>query len=148
VIRQVLAGLGVQVSGIALHDGSGLAPDNRVTCATLAGVVALGNQPKLSAIMSGLPVAGRTGTLIGRFAGTSLAGRLRAKTGHINGVVGLAGVVDPSRAAGRAGSVRFAFLANGNFSTAAGENLQDQVGGAIGGYLDAAVVPGLVPAPR
>jgi D-alanyl-D-alanine carboxypeptidase/D-alanyl-D-alanine-endopeptidase (penicillin-binding protein 4) len=148
VIPQVLAGLGVPVNGLALHDGSGLAPDNRVTCAALAGVVALGNQPNLSAIIGGLPVAGRTGTLVGRFTGTSLNGRLRAKTGHINGAVGLAGIIEPSRASGGAGSVRFAFVANGNFSTAEGETLQDQVGEAIGGYLDAAVVRGLVPAPR
>jgi len=39
-------------------------------------------------------------------------------------------------------------MANGNFSTADGETLQDRVAEAIGGYLDAPAEPHLVPAPR
>ncbi len=147
VIPQVLARMGVPVHGLVLHDGSGLAPDNRITCASLLGVVALGSQPKFSAILTGLPVAGRTGTLIGRFDGTSLFGRLRAKTGHIDGVVGLAGII-AGMPPHDAQNVRFSFMANGNFSTADGETLQDRVAEAIGGYLDAPAEPHLVPAPR
>jgi serine-type D-Ala-D-Ala carboxypeptidase/endopeptidase (penicillin-binding protein 4) len=139
-----LTRLGVPMEGVVLHDGSGLAPDNRITCASLLGVVALGAQPRFSAVVDGLPIAGRTGTLAGRFGGTTLVGRLRAKTGHIDGVVGLAGVVGahPRRAE------RFAFLANGNFSTATGESLQDQTGEAIGRYLDEPDPRNLVPAPH
>jgi len=144
VIVSELSRLGVPMARVVLHDGSGLAPDNRITCASLLGVVALGAQPRFSAILDGLPVAGRTGTLAGRFGGTTLVGRLRAKTGHIDDVVGLAGVVGSrlSRAE------RFAFLANGNFSTATGESLQDQTGEAIGRYLDEPDPRNLVPAPR
>ena len=56
------------------------------------GVVALGRRSRMRAILDGLAVAGRTGTLATRFAGGPLVDRLRAKTGHISGVVGLAGV--------------------------------------------------------
>jgi len=147
VVPQVLSRLGVPVTGVVLHDGSGLAPDNRITCASLSSVVALGAEPKFSAITAGLPVADRTGTLIGRFRGSALANRLRAKTGHINGVVGLAGVIEP-RTAGSGAAMQFSFLANGNFSMSAGETLQDQVAEAIGAYLDAPAATNLVPAPE
>jgi D-alanyl-D-alanine carboxypeptidase/D-alanyl-D-alanine-endopeptidase (penicillin-binding protein 4) len=146
-IPAVLTKLGVPVAGVVLHDGSGLAPVDRITCATLLAIVELASQPKFSAIDRGLPVAGRTGTLFGRFGGTSLVGRLRAKTGHIDKVVGLAGVIDPS-ANGATPGAHFAFIANGDFSTDGGESLQDQVAGAISAYLDAPVAPGSVPPPR
>ena len=147
MIPAELACLGVPVVGVALSDGSGLAPANRVTCAALLGVIALGSQPRFSSILSGLAIAGQSGTLAGRFVGTSLVGRLRAKTGHIDGVVGLAGFIAPP-AHGDASSTRFAFVANGGFSTLGGEDLQDQVGELIGGYADAPSVPNPLPAPR
>jgi D-alanyl-D-alanine carboxypeptidase/D-alanyl-D-alanine-endopeptidase (penicillin-binding protein 4) len=138
-IPGVLAALGVPVTGVDLHDGSGLAHENRVTCRALLGVLALAQRPRLAALDRGLAVAGATGTLVDRFVGTPLAGRLRAKTGHIDGVVGLAGVVSPG--------ARFAFVANGDFTTDEGARMQDAVGSAVGEYLDTAGPPGLVPAP-
>jgi D-alanyl-D-alanine carboxypeptidase/D-alanyl-D-alanine-endopeptidase (penicillin-binding protein 4) len=151
-IPAVLAALGVPVQGVVLHDGSGLAPDDRITCASLLGVVSLATQARFSPITQGLAVAGQSGTLAGRLVGTALAGRLRAKTGHIDGVVGLAGVVDAAAPAGHPSRddqlVRFAFLANGDFSTATGDTLQDQIAATIGDYLDAPSPVDLVPAPR
>ena len=138
-IRGVLARLGVPVAGVHLVDGSGLAHEDRITCGTLMGVLALAARPQLHAIGDGLAVASRTGTLAGRFAGSPLVDRLRAKTGHITGVVGLAGFIAPG--------ARFAFVANGDFSTDTGELLQDRVATAIGTYLDASGPPGLVPPP-
>jgi len=139
-ITTVLDALGVPVAGVELHDGSGLAHDDRITCRTLMGVLGVASRPRLHAVLDGLAIAGRTGTLVGRFGGTALVDRLRAKTGHISGVVGLAGVVAPG--------ARFAFVANGDFSTATGESLQDRIGAAVAAYLDAPGEPGLVPAPR
>jgi len=138
-IPAVLARLGVPVAGVDLRDGSGLAHENRITCGALARVLALGARPRLHALLDGLAVADRTGTLAGRFAGTPLVGRLRAKTGHIAGVVGLAGFIAPG--------ARFAFVANGDFSTETGELLQDRIATAISTYLDATGPPGLVPPP-
>ena len=140
-IRVVLAAQGVPVSGIQLHDGSGLAPDDRVTCGALLRVIELSARPEFGAIDRGLPVAARSGTLALRFAGTPLAGRLRAKTGHIDGVVGLAGVIDGGA------TPRFAFIANGSFSTDAGAQLQDTIATTIGAYPDAPSAAELVPAP-
>jgi D-alanyl-D-alanine carboxypeptidase/D-alanyl-D-alanine-endopeptidase (penicillin-binding protein 4) len=68
------------------------------------------SRPELSGVASGLPVAGFSGSLARRFdvrAGAGL-GRVRAKTGTLTGVHGLAGV-----AVGRGGSVMvFATLAD------------------------------------
>jgi D-alanyl-D-alanine carboxypeptidase/D-alanyl-D-alanine-endopeptidase (penicillin-binding protein 4) len=138
-IPTVLAPLGVNVDGVDLTDGSGLAHENRVTCRALMDVLVLANRPKFAALDRGLAVAGQTGTLATRFVGTPLAGRLRAKTGHIDGVVGLAGVVSPG--------ARFAFVANGDFLTEDGARMQDAVGNAVGTYVDSEGPPGLVPPP-
>jgi len=138
-IPAVLARLGVPIAGVDLRDGSGLAHEDRITCRALTGVLALASRPRMRALVDGLAVAGRTGTLAGRFVGSPLVGRLRAKTGHITGVVGLAGFIAPG--------ARFAFVANGNFSTDTGESLQDGIATAIGAYLDASGPPGLVPPP-
>jgi D-alanyl-D-alanine carboxypeptidase len=115
-------------------------------------VVALGSKAKFAAILDGLAIAGESGTLGGRLVGTDLVGRLRAKTGHIDGVVGLAGVIDRASPATKpqvnAPEVRFAFLANGGFSTTVGETMQDDVAEAIGTFVDAPAAPDPVPAPR
>jgi D-alanyl-D-alanine carboxypeptidase/D-alanyl-D-alanine-endopeptidase (penicillin-binding protein 4) len=124
-----------------LHDGSGLAPADRVNCATMLKVIQLATKPKFAAIDRGLPVAARTGTLAERFVGGPLAGKLRAKTGSIAGVVGLVGVVDGPD------DLRFAFLANGAFSEAAGAQLQAAVANAVGSTPDLRVPAALVPAP-
>ncbi len=86
-------------------DGSGLAPGNRSTCETLVGL--LGDPRHGPTLVGALAVAGERGTLAGRYVGTPLQGRLRAKTGSLAGVTALAGVLD-----GKAGPLVFAYLAN------------------------------------
>jgi D-alanyl-D-alanine carboxypeptidase/D-alanyl-D-alanine-endopeptidase (penicillin-binding protein 4) len=61
-------------------------------------------------------VAGTTGSLTERFLGTPLVGRMRAKTGSLNGVETLAGIVETD--AGRA--LSFAYLLNGPGTTDTG----------------------------
>jgi len=73
-------------------------------------------------------VAGRTGTLSLRLAGTPLEGKLRAKTGSLDGVSGLAGYLDGRR------SLSFAFLANGKLSDTAGRVLQDRLAALLAAY--------------
>ena len=133
--------LGVPRAGLVMHDGSGLAPDDRVACSTLLQVIELATEPRFAAIDRGLAVAARTGTLAARFVGDPLAGRLRAKTGSIAGVVGLVGVVDGPD------DLRFAFLANGDFSTGAGAGLQADVARAVASVPDLRAPPDLVPPP-
>jgi D-alanyl-D-alanine carboxypeptidase/D-alanyl-D-alanine-endopeptidase (penicillin-binding protein 4) len=98
-VLEVLDRLGVRVDGSRLYDGSGLSRRNRLGVGTLADVVRLSespDHPALRQVFTGLPVAGFTGSLAYRFdAGPEEArGRVRAKTGTLTGVHGLAGVAD------------------------------------------------------
>jgi D-alanyl-D-alanine carboxypeptidase len=87
-------------------------------------------------------VAGRNGTLVGDFIGTPLEGNFRGKTGSLDGVTGLTGVLDLGR------RLRFAFLDNGQFSETQGEAIRVHIGDIIGRYPDSPPVDALVPAPQ
>ncbi len=62
-----------------------------------------------------LSVAGETGTLERRFANTAIAGKVRAKTGTLTGVAGLAGFAQATDGT----EITFALLLNGDQSTQA-----------------------------
>ncbi len=81
-ISATIASWGIDTTGLQLGDGSGLSLDNRVTCATLLGV--LQHAGFDSPVGQGLPIAGQTGTLVDVFGDTPVAGRLRGKTGTLN----------------------------------------------------------------
>jgi D-alanyl-D-alanine carboxypeptidase/D-alanyl-D-alanine-endopeptidase (penicillin-binding protein 4) len=104
-VREVVEGLGVPLAGAELQDGSGLARGNRLAVGSLLDAMATALEParpELAAAVDGLPVAGFSGSLTYRFATRAAdgLGRVRAKTGTLTGVHGLAGVVT-----GRDGSV-------------------------------------------
>lgn len=141
VIADKLRGLGVPVEGLALVDGSGLDRGNRVSCHTLLSALALGARPELRAIWDGLAVAGQSGTLGDELRGSVLTGKLRGKTGSLQGVTGLAALVDQGRA------VSFAFLANGNFEEGAGIGLRARIALIVGSFPDSPAPDQLVPMP-
>jgi D-alanyl-D-alanine carboxypeptidase/D-alanyl-D-alanine-endopeptidase (penicillin-binding protein 4) len=119
-VTAALADAGVDVSGVELHDGSGLSRLDRVTPAVLAGLVAGaadGTLEGASAVVSGLAVAGYDGTLADRGDDdpATAPGAVRGKTGTLLGVHGLAGTV--VTADGRL--LAYALVANG--TTAGGE---------------------------
>ncbi|SDQ59653.1 D-alanyl-D-alanine carboxypeptidase/D-alanyl-D-alanine endopeptidase [Thermostaphylospora chromogena] len=97
-VRQVMQRLNVG-DGIEIYDGSGLSTRNRITPAALTRLLATAASPAnphLRAAIGGMPVAGFTGTLDRRFSSTEAragVGLVRAKTGTLNGVNTLAGVV-------------------------------------------------------
>ena len=98
-VLQRVAALGVPITGARLSGGSGLDPHTVVGVRTIVRVLALAadrTRPQLRSLLTGLPVAGASGTLVDRFAGTALApgvGVVRAKTGTLTGVSALAGTV-------------------------------------------------------
>ena len=113
VIRDHLAAAGLPMAGVATVDGSGLDRSDHVTCDLLQQVLATAGEG--SELDRGLPVAGRNGTLHRRFLGTPAAGKVRAKTGSLLGVVALTGWVaaGPTEAsADRPRSLQFSLLAN------------------------------------
>ena len=127
-VAHVLAGAKLPTAGLHLGDGSGLEVTNRSTCAVLAAALRIpdGNgAPQLGPLLA---VAGRTGTLSLRLAGTPLEGKLRGKTGSLAGVTGLAGYLDGRR------TLSFAFVANGSLSESAGRLLQDRLAALLAGY--------------
>jgi D-alanyl-D-alanine carboxypeptidase/D-alanyl-D-alanine-endopeptidase (penicillin-binding protein 4) len=114
-VTAILGRLGVH-HGIHLVDGSGLSPADQVTPGALAAVVrlaAVSGPGALRAAVTGMPVAGFSGTLapgqsvFGSF-GRQALGMVRAKTGNLSKVASLAGI-----AADASGQVlAFAFMAD------------------------------------
>ncbi|WP_189936297.1 D-alanyl-D-alanine carboxypeptidase/D-alanyl-D-alanine endopeptidase [Streptomyces sulfonofaciens] len=130
-----LAGLGLAVAGARFRDGSGLDRADLLTPGLLTELLARAgapDRPELRPVLTGLPVAGFTGTLEHRYAdgvdrgGTGL---VRAKTGTLTGVNSLAGtVVD---ADGRL--LAFAFMTTGADSPAATQATLDHLAAALAG---------------
>jgi D-alanyl-D-alanine carboxypeptidase/D-alanyl-D-alanine-endopeptidase (penicillin-binding protein 4) len=90
-IRQSLETQGVDVSALVMNDGSGLDTGNRATCSVILDLFErLSRTPEL---LANLPVGGRTGTLRRRMLSTPSMTKVRAKTGTLNGVNALAGIV-------------------------------------------------------
>ena len=87
---------GIDHSGDQVYDGSGLSRRNRVSTSTVIALLqqAAGPATDLRSLVTGLPVAGFTGSLTYRFAeGPAVArGLVRAKTGTLTGVHALAGI--------------------------------------------------------
>ena len=120
-VLDVLKANGFDTSGVVLSDCSGLSVQDKVPAKLFANILAVAAKPdtsdprtaKLRPLLAGLPVAGGSGTLSGRYTtGPTSVGRgwLRAKTGTltepmVNSLAGL--VVDTD---GRL--LVFAFMSN------------------------------------
>jgi D-alanyl-D-alanine carboxypeptidase/D-alanyl-D-alanine-endopeptidase (penicillin-binding protein 4) len=131
----------VTPADMSVVDGSGLDRSDRVTCAVLHRV--LDRAGENGDIGKALPVAGQNGTLFKRFGATPAAGKVRAKTGSLSGVTGLAGF-----ATDQAGhDLSFALLANDLPSDSAGTSLQDKVVSVLAAYPRAPAADELAPLP-
>jgi D-alanyl-D-alanine carboxypeptidase/D-alanyl-D-alanine-endopeptidase (penicillin-binding protein 4) len=136
-----IAALGVRTDGLTLIDGSGLDRGNRASCAQLIGALDPGRRPEFASLWEGLAVAGAGGTLYNRLLDTPLQGRLRGKTGSLDGVGAIAGLVDVNS------PLRFAFIVNGPFDEDEGDALEDRAATIVGQYPDAPPADVLVPTP-
>ncbi|MFI9254001.1 D-alanyl-D-alanine carboxypeptidase/D-alanyl-D-alanine-endopeptidase [Streptomyces sp. NPDC053069] len=126
-----LTKLGLPMSGASFHDGSGLNRDDRLTADLLTALLVTAGdpgRPGLRPVLTGLPVAGFTGTLTHRYT-DGAAGVVRAKTGTLTGVNTLAGtVVDTD---GRL--LAFAFLASGTTDPLEAQSALDRTATALAG---------------
>ncbi|MEO3785570.1 D-alanyl-D-alanine carboxypeptidase/D-alanyl-D-alanine-endopeptidase [Actinocorallia sp. B10E7] len=128
-VRGVLQSLGV-AQGVDTRDGSGLSPLNRITPLGLAKMISMnasGDRTELRTVITGMPVAGFSGTLAARFLGTPGAGIVRAKTGTLNHVATLAGIIRHKN--GRL--LTFAFMANGVEDLTAARATLDELATAV-----------------
>lgn len=114
---------GVPVEGIVLADGSGLSDVAKLTCRALTALLDL----RSAALDGRLAVAGRDGTLTRRFLATPAEGRLRAKTGSLEGMAALAGYVDAPSGI----RLSFAYIVSGLERGASARPQQDALGSAL-----------------
>ena len=115
VIAGFLASRGLPLGGTVIADGSGLSDAARVTCRLLTATLL-----EADAVVEKLSIAGVDGTLERRFVAAGVAGRLRAKTGSLNGVTALAGTLEgPER------TLTFSYVVNGLPRSASPRPLQD-----------------------
>jgi D-alanyl-D-alanine carboxypeptidase/D-alanyl-D-alanine-endopeptidase (penicillin-binding protein 4) len=93
--RELLAAAGVQLKGVRMVDGSGLSSLDRWTAAGLADVLrTMWLDPDLRPyVITSLPVAGVSGTLLYRMRNTPAYGVVRAKTGTTDVASALSGYV-------------------------------------------------------
>lgn len=128
-IAATLKKLELPLKGAEFHDGSGLDRDDRLTADLLTALLVKAgdpSHPELRPVLTGLPVAGFTGTLTSRYT-NGAAGVVRAKTGTLTGVNTLAGtVVDQD---GRL--LAFAFLAADTTSPLAAQSALDRTATAL-----------------
>ncbi|HET6963796.1 MAG TPA: D-alanyl-D-alanine carboxypeptidase [Acidimicrobiales bacterium] len=145
VISRDVAADGLPVAQLVARDGSGLDREDRATCALITAT--LQRAGTTGPVATGLPVAGRTGTLRDRMAGTVAVGRLHAKTGTLDGVSALSGYIDPKPGAPTpelAQPVYFSIIINGMDSDLAAP-LADRIGVTVAAYPDAVPLAQLEP---
>ncbi|MGW7520023.1 D-alanyl-D-alanine carboxypeptidase/D-alanyl-D-alanine endopeptidase [Streptomyces sp. NPDC054796] len=132
-VRRELDKLGLPVQGARFADGSGLDRADKVSAGLLTQLLARAADPgrtELRSVLTGLPVAGFTGTLEERYGDEQNkpgAGLVRAKTGTLTGINTLAGtVVD---ADGRL--LAFAFMTSGTKDAEGAKNALDRMASAL-----------------
>jgi D-alanyl-D-alanine carboxypeptidase/D-alanyl-D-alanine-endopeptidase (penicillin-binding protein 4) len=110
VIEDYLTSLGIPSSEYKLVNGSGLSRTIEIRPSHLTRVLAdMAADPQVGhEFMASLSIGGRDGTLWARFQEEDQVGRLRGKTGTINGVHCLAGYIE----AADGGMYAFAYLVN------------------------------------
>jgi D-alanyl-D-alanine carboxypeptidase/D-alanyl-D-alanine-endopeptidase (penicillin-binding protein 4) len=125
-----LRALGLPGDEADLYDDSGLSKHNGISPSLLTQVLALaanGKVPAITGMFSGLPVAGWSGTLLGRFEtpepNRAAYGIVRAKTGTLSGVNTMAGELVT-----RDGRLLvFAIMASGSSNAYAAKDALDRV---------------------
>jgi D-alanyl-D-alanine carboxypeptidase/D-alanyl-D-alanine-endopeptidase (penicillin-binding protein 4) len=130
-VTEQLARLKLPLTGARLADGSGLDRTDKLSAGLLTALLARAADPahpELRPVLTGLPVAGFSGTLSHRYGATSPGtGLVRAKTGTLSGVNTLAGtVVAPD---GRL--LAFAFLAANTPSQDTAQPALDRLAAAL-----------------
>ena len=121
--QSVLRKLGVV--GLQLFDGSGLSVDDRIPPAALVRLLTLAaDRPQLRPVLTGLPVANFSGTLLPSASafgpgGSAAWGVVRAKTGNLDTVAALAGIAYAKNGQLLAFAIMADKLAAGGLGTAA-----------------------------
>jgi D-alanyl-D-alanine carboxypeptidase/D-alanyl-D-alanine-endopeptidase (penicillin-binding protein 4) len=93
--RFLIDSVKIDSTAFALEDGSGLAAGNLVTPRAFVQLLTyMYRHPKRAPFLAGLPRAQQRGSLLRRFQGTRVEGRVLAKTGSISRVNTLSGYIE------------------------------------------------------
>jgi D-alanyl-D-alanine carboxypeptidase/D-alanyl-D-alanine-endopeptidase (penicillin-binding protein 4) len=85
---------GLDTLGLFMQDGSGLSHYDAISAAQLMQILNLiGKQPYFEAFYNSLPVAGESGAMAPMGKGSVIAGRMHAKSGHMDRVRSYAGYI-------------------------------------------------------
>jgi D-alanyl-D-alanine carboxypeptidase/D-alanyl-D-alanine-endopeptidase (penicillin-binding protein 4) len=126
-VRRAMVAIGVDTVALVQLDGSGLAPGNRVSASSFVDVIArMSEGPLWPEYWATLPRAG-TRRELGRMYRTAAADNLRAKTGTIEGVSALSGMVrsqDGERLA-------FSIIVNDSPSQTRAKRVENQIGARL-----------------
>ncbi len=111
VLMDYLDGLGIDTTEFGIVDGSGLSRESRLTVRSLAVVIRemYADFRAAPEYLSSLSVSGTDGTLEDRMGFAGLTGMIRAKTGLLDGVTAISGVMETMT--GR--RVLFSIIVNG-----------------------------------
>ena len=124
-----LTKMGIADNQFHLDDGCGLSKENLISPAAMTRVLTHNYfSPNSKVFIDSLSVAGSDGTLMDRFVGSSLRGRVFGKTGTVNGVSCLSGYLNA-----RDGNwYAFSIMLNKSYA-GAGHPIQEKVIAAIDG---------------
>ena len=130
VERFLVETVGVPGDQVTVMDGSGLSGLNRISAGALVQVVGfMASSPCWDDLWESLPEAGSR-ALFRRMTRTPAAGNLRAKTGTMDRVSGLTGLV--TTASGE--RVAFSILGNDLPSETGAKRLEDRIGALLAGW--------------
>ena len=94
VIASFLEGRGMDISRLHIQNGSGLSRDVRVDAQLMMDLlIDADKSPNAAEFFASLPINGVDGTMRARLKGRASEGRARMKTGRLDDVVALAGIV-------------------------------------------------------
>ena len=129
-VRTALGEVGVDMSNVVQLDGSGLSAGSRVSASTFVEVIErMAASPTWPEYWGSLPQAG-TRRELGRMYNTPAAGNLRAKTGTIEGVSALTGMVRSSSGE----RLAFSLLVNNARSNSRAKAVENQVGAILASF--------------
>ena len=91
---QVLRGAGLELPSLVLDNGSGLSRISRISAEDLGRLLVHAGRGRLfPELIASLPIAGRDGTLTRTYRSTNFSARAHIKTGSLNGVSAIAGMI-------------------------------------------------------
>jgi D-alanyl-D-alanine carboxypeptidase/D-alanyl-D-alanine-endopeptidase (penicillin-binding protein 4) len=143
-IRAALDQRQLPLDGVSFDDGSGLDPNDKLTCALIMNILTTVGPG--SDIGGHLPIAGKTGTLHDRYTAAPLQDNLRAKTGRLLNVSAMSGYV--TTIAQR--TLTFSYITNVATDVTLGErgiNAQNELATLLVNYPQAPALDQLSPKP-